>query len=185
MNMPPNPGRDQKPKSPESGSATTSPSGRPLPKGAVTMPGMSPTGPAVVRSPSGPGAASLAAQLKSRLEERRRSKEGPEVATGGGVPDNIAADIQQAVRVANENGKNVCCAEWLSLSTPHGAHGVSDWLKNKVTHLRRHIRYACGTFPRYFCCNSVCNDDHYRNRVLKLLREPPPRKELNNLTFDA
>ena len=46
-------------------------------------------------------AKSLADQLKTRLEERRRSKEGePNL-----VPDSIAADIQQAVKVANDNGE--------------------------------------------------------------------------------
>ena len=67
------------------------------------MPGF---GPSPLGSPSnGP---SLADQLKSRLEERRRSKEEDVVspaAAGSLVPESIAQDIQQAVKVANENGK--------------------------------------------------------------------------------
>ncbi len=61
-------------------------------------------------------------QLKTRLEERRRSREGPEAVTspvagtkmmtssGGSnpssfVPESIAVDIQRAVQVANESSK--------------------------------------------------------------------------------
>ena len=73
-------------------------------QGGVPLPGMSP--------PSSLGATNiggqtLADQLKSRLEERRKSKEEIPGNSGGGnfVPDNVASDIQEAVKVANENGK--------------------------------------------------------------------------------
>lgn len=46
---------------------------------------------------------SLAAQLKSRLAERRRSEEANST-MGPFVPDSLVADIQQAVRTADENG---------------------------------------------------------------------------------
>ncbi len=71
------------------------------PAGAVPMPGF---GPSPAGSP-GSGSGTLADQLKNRLEERRRSKE--EVMDGSGVPDRLAADVEHAVRVANETGKTV------------------------------------------------------------------------------
>ena len=58
----------------------------------------------------------LADQLKTRLEERRRSREGNDVtspvsstnqnqASSSFVPESIAVDIQRAVQVANESSK--------------------------------------------------------------------------------
>ena len=70
------------------------------PRGGVPMPGFgSPPSSAGSPGASGP---SLADQLKNRLEERRRSKEGIE---GAAIPDRIAQDVEQAVRVANETGE--------------------------------------------------------------------------------
>ena len=43
----------------------------------------------------------LADQLRNRLEERRKSKDEEQVF----VPDAIAADIQKAVKMANDNSK--------------------------------------------------------------------------------
>ena len=40
-------------------------------------------------------------QLRNRLEERRKSKDEEQVF----VPDAIAADIQKAVKMANDNSK--------------------------------------------------------------------------------
>ena len=59
-------------------------------------------------------------QLKTRLEERRRSREGAEAVTSpvgapkmmtsspgsSFVPESIAVDIQRAVQVANESSKS-------------------------------------------------------------------------------
>lgn len=68
-----------------------------IPRGGVPMPGMGmPGNNSVVGS-------SLADQLKSRLEERRKSREGEQPF----LPDSIAADIQHAVQVANENGERI------------------------------------------------------------------------------
>ncbi len=74
------------------------------------MPGFGPSSPAGSPGSNSSSGPSLADQLKSRLEERRRSKEGPEMGlpgagVGTGVPDRIAADVEQAVRVANETGE--------------------------------------------------------------------------------
>ncbi len=70
----------------------------------VALPGMNESPLGSPGGPSSPAGTSLADQLKSRLEERRRSKEG-ESSTGACVPESIAADIEQAVKVANENGE--------------------------------------------------------------------------------
>ena len=46
--------------------------------------------------------ATLADQLRNRLEERRKSKDEEQQ---NFVPDAIAADIQKAVKMANDNSK--------------------------------------------------------------------------------
>lgn len=48
----------------------------------------------------------LADQLRTRLEERRKSKEEDSVNSNAAfVPESIAADIQKAVKMANETSK--------------------------------------------------------------------------------
>lgn len=75
----------------------------PHPKGGVAMPGF---GPSPAGSPGSSSGPSLADQLKTRLEERRRSKEEIQgVPPGTGVPDRIVADVEQAVRAANDAGR--------------------------------------------------------------------------------
>lgn len=96
----PVPNRDQKPPH-ASRQVIASMGSPPYPKGGVAMFGpQSPLG-----SPNGAGNQSLADQLKSRLEERRRSKEGVEEG-GAMVPESIAQDIEQAVKIANETGES-------------------------------------------------------------------------------
>ncbi len=98
----PVPNRDQKP--PHASRQAIEPVSptKGFPKGGVAMPGF---GGSPLGSPSsGP---SLADQLKSRLEERRRSKESIETPEGALVPERIAQDIEQAVKIANENGKSL------------------------------------------------------------------------------
>ena len=102
---PPPPPRDQKPIMVPP-PAHQSPN---APKAGVPLPGF-PGSP----SASG-GGPTLADQLKNRLEERRRSKEEE---NGGGV-DAMAADVKQAVMVANEAGRKLLsgnCREcaWVS-----------------------------------------------------------------------
>ena len=108
----PVPNRDQKPPHASRQAIAPASMGSPTyPKGGVSMFGpQSPLG-----SPNGAGNQSLADQLKSRLEERRRSKEGVDEGGGAMVPESIAQDIEQAVKIANETGK-ICVI--LSLLIP-------------------------------------------------------------------
>jgi hypothetical protein len=95
---PPPPPRDQKPM------MVAPPQNQMSPTSRNGFPGGSPGGP------------SLADQLKSRLEERRRSKEDDSSVMAAAaaaaaannpafLPDAVAADMKQAVMVANETGK--------------------------------------------------------------------------------
>lgn len=60
-------------------------------------------------SPTSPSnsAVTLADQLRTRLEERRKSKEEdqPQQQQSAFVPESIAADIQKAVKMANDTSK--------------------------------------------------------------------------------
>ena len=90
--------------------ATTNSPGGPSPLSPTGASPLSPTG----ASPLSPmGNATLADQLRSRLEERRKSKEedmaqqplpgaNPPAAF---VPESIAADIQKAVKMANDTSE--------------------------------------------------------------------------------
>ncbi len=58
--------------------------------------------------PVGGVSGTLAEQLRSRLDERRKSKDDepiPVPDSAGFVPENLATDIQKAVKLANENSK--------------------------------------------------------------------------------
>eukprot|EP00094_Tigriopus_californicus_P013976 TCALIF_13532-PA protein Name:"Similar to PPP1R9A Neurabin-1 (Homo sapiens)" AED:0.07 eAED:0.07 QI:0/0.69/0.5/0.92/0.92/0.92/14/485/1927 len=73
------------------------------PRGAVALPGFG-------TSPGASGGVTMADQLKSRLEERRRSghsKDSPSAAVHGDsnafVPESIITSMEHAVKVANDN----------------------------------------------------------------------------------
>lgn len=75
------------------------------PRGGVALPGFG-------TSPVTPGGVTMADQLKSRLEERRRSgnnKDNPSTSMPGDsnafVPESIMTSMEHAVKVANENGE--------------------------------------------------------------------------------
>ena len=59
----------------------------------------------------------LADQLRNRLEERRKSKDEEQVF----VPDAIAADIQKAVKMANDNSKLIIFLQYVLNSQKLGA----------------------------------------------------------------
>ncbi|TRY61657.1 hypothetical protein TCAL_13532 [Tigriopus californicus] len=77
------------------------------PRGAVALPGFG-------TSPGASGGVTMADQLKSRLEERRRSghsKDSPSAAVHGDsnafVPESIITSMEHAVKVANDNVRKI------------------------------------------------------------------------------
>ena len=64
-----------------------------IPKGGIPMPGFG--------SPPGPAGSSLANQLKSKLEERRRTSQE----NSPTEPQSLVQDVQEAVKIANDNSK--------------------------------------------------------------------------------